>query len=265
MPFTACFDSLRPKKNMQTAPMAGNSGINQMWSRKNMYELSAVSYQPSVKSLNSRVPHPFASFAKGWETTRGCSASLPFQQIHFVHVHRLLVAEEGDDDAEADCGFGGRIGDDEDGEHLPVHPPQPRERHQVQVHGIQDQLNRHQDDDHVAPRQHPDGADDEQRRRNYEVMHGGDLCHTLTLGLRTLGLTRLLSEAVDKQTVRPHFYRDRGPHRTDAHRYPATVRWLQFELALCHAASVQILFFAITTAPTMATSSSSDAISNGSM
>ena len=32
--FTACFDSLRPKKNMQTAPKAGNSGINQMWSRK---------------------------------------------------------------------------------------------------------------------------------------------------------------------------------------------------------------------------------------
>ena len=48
MPFTACFDSLRPKKNMQAAPRAGNSGIIQMWSRKNMYKLSAVSYQPSV-------------------------------------------------------------------------------------------------------------------------------------------------------------------------------------------------------------------------
>jgi hypothetical protein len=28
---------LRPKKNMQAAPKAGNSGINQMWSRKNMF------------------------------------------------------------------------------------------------------------------------------------------------------------------------------------------------------------------------------------
>src|SRR5271165_729866 len=29
-PFTADFDSLRPKKNMQAAPNAGNSGISQM-------------------------------------------------------------------------------------------------------------------------------------------------------------------------------------------------------------------------------------------
>src|SRR5271157_1091370 len=37
MPLTADFFSLRPKKNMQAAPIAGNSGINQMWSRKYMY------------------------------------------------------------------------------------------------------------------------------------------------------------------------------------------------------------------------------------
>src|SRR5271166_4058337 len=105
------------------------------------------------------------------------SAALPLQQIHFVHVHRLLVAEEGDDDAEADRGFGGGVGNHEDREHLPVQSVQPRERHQVQVHGIQDQLNRHQNDDHVAPRQHADGANDEQRRRNNEVMQCGDLSH----------------------------------------------------------------------------------------
>ena len=35
---------------MQAAPKAGNSGINQMWSRKNIFELSAVSYQLSAAS-----------------------------------------------------------------------------------------------------------------------------------------------------------------------------------------------------------------------
>src|SRR5271166_1926688 len=52
--------------------------------------------------------------------TRRSSAALPFQQIHFVHVHRLLIAEEGDDDAQADRGFGGGVGDHENREHLPL-------------------------------------------------------------------------------------------------------------------------------------------------
>ncbi len=37
MPLTADLVSLRPKKNMQAAPIAGNSGINQMWSRKYIF------------------------------------------------------------------------------------------------------------------------------------------------------------------------------------------------------------------------------------
>ena len=49
MPFTADFDSLRPKKNMQAAPNAGNSGINQMCSRKNIISSGSAGLQARVK------------------------------------------------------------------------------------------------------------------------------------------------------------------------------------------------------------------------
>src|SRR5580658_479210 len=78
------------------------------------------------------------------------SGLLPLQQIHFVHVNRLLVTEEGDQDTEANGGFGGGVGDYKNREHLAVQGagttaqagwhalPVARESHQVQVHGIQD-------------------------------------------------------------------------------------------------------------------------------
>ena len=87
----------------------------------------------------------------------------------------------------------------------PLHAAQGlREGDQIDVHRIQDQLDRHQDDHDIAPGQHPDGADQQQRRAQGQVM-----------------------------------YRR-------------------------HGCIVQILFFAITTEPTTATSSSTLAISNGS-
>ena len=33
---TVCFCNLRPKKNMTVAPKAGNSGMSQMWDKKNI-------------------------------------------------------------------------------------------------------------------------------------------------------------------------------------------------------------------------------------
>ena len=44
----------------------------------------------------------------------------PFQNVDFVGQHGSLVAEQRDQDAEADGGFGRRYRDHEDREDLPV-------------------------------------------------------------------------------------------------------------------------------------------------
>ena len=53
----------------------------------------------------------------------------------------------------------------------------PRERHQVQVHGVQNQFDRHQDDDHVAARQHADHAQQKQGCAEDQVMQRRDVQH----------------------------------------------------------------------------------------
>ena len=72
---------------------------------------------------------------------------------------------------EADGRFGRGDRDDEDREHLADRVLQlARERHQVDVHRVQHQLDRHEDDDDVAADHHADDADDEQRRRQEHVV-----------------------------------------------------------------------------------------------
>ena len=46
-----------------------------------------------------------------------------------------------------------------------------RKGHQVDVHGVEDQLDGHQNDHDVAARQHADGADEQQRRAQGQVMN----------------------------------------------------------------------------------------------
>src|SRR5579871_5991323 len=88
----------------------------------------------------------------------------PFQQVHFVDVDRLFIAEEGNQNAEADRGFGGGVGNNENRKNLPMlRAPETGERDQVQVYGVQNQFNRHQHDDDVAPREHADNAQQKQR------------------------------------------------------------------------------------------------------
>src|SRR5215470_13262153 len=110
-------------------------------------------------------------------SARAIAALLPLQQINFVYVDRLLVAEEGDQDAEADGSFRGGIGDDKDGKDLSVKAVETRESHQVQVDGVQDQFDRHQDDDHITASEHTDDAQDEQGRGYDQVMDSGNGSH----------------------------------------------------------------------------------------
>src|SRR6476660_7504472 len=95
----------------------------------------------------------------------------PLQQVDLVGLHRFFVAEQRDEDAQPDGGLGYRVGNDEDHEDLPAHVLQMlRESDQVDVDGVQDQLDRHQDNDDVASRQNPDGSDQQERGAQYQVV-----------------------------------------------------------------------------------------------
>src|SRR5215472_16442782 len=140
----------------------------------------------SVEAVPPRPPGGGTASVQGPSTNRYClnpecqepmAALLPFQQINFVYVDRLLVAEEGDQDAEADGGFRGGIGDDKDGKDLSVKAVETRESHQVQVDGVQDQFDRHQDDDHITAGEHTDDAQDEQGGGYDQIMDSGNGGH----------------------------------------------------------------------------------------
>src|SRR5664280_899674 len=163
-----CGSSVLPNSSISAAPRSGNRGISQMVSRK------------------------FTLF-------------LPLQQVDFIRLHGFLIAEQRDQDAQPYRRFGHRVGDHEDSEDLSVDILQRvRKGDQVDVHRVEDQLDRHQNDHDIAPRQHADGADEQQGRAQGQIMNR------------------------------------------------------------CNRVHGQILFFAITTEPTTATSSRTEAISNGS-
>src|SRR2546421_4169511 len=99
------------------------------------------------------------------------SCRLPLQQIHFVRQHRFAVAEKSDDDSEADGSLRGSIGNDEKREDLSSYVTvQTGKGDQVDVHGIQNQLDGHEHDDNVAPRDDSDHADDEEREAEEQVV-----------------------------------------------------------------------------------------------
>src|SRR4051812_19469257 len=80
---TTAFGRRLPRKSITAAPARGIRGMSQMRSRKFIVLTS------------------------------------PFQNVDFVGQHRSLVAEQRDEDAETDCGFGHRYRDHEDRKDLP--------------------------------------------------------------------------------------------------------------------------------------------------
>src|SRR5579862_394671 len=128
------------------APSRGSNGMNAMWSRK------FITPAASIKVLRS-----------------------PLQKINLIRVHRLFVAEEGDDQAQAHGGFGGGVGNHEDGEHLTVHVMKHlRKSHQVDVHRVQDQFDGHENNDHVAAGEHADHADGKKSGAEIEIPTDGN-------------------------------------------------------------------------------------------
>src|ERR1700680_3273457 len=103
---------------------------------------------------------------------------LPLQQIHFVHINRLLISEEGDQYAETNSRFGRRISNHKNGEHLAVQTaPVTRESNQVQVYRIEDQFNRHQHHNHVPASEHTDHAQQKQGRAQDQIVQSRDVEH----------------------------------------------------------------------------------------
>src|ERR1039458_378559 len=134
----------RPKKSITAAPMSGTSGISQMRSRK------------------------FIVTSSSW-------SGLPFQEIDLVDQHRLLIAEQRDENAQTYGRLGHGHGDHKDRENLPVERLQvAAEGHQVQVDGVENQLDRHHDDDDIAAQQNAEGADEQQSDAEDQVVSGCD-------------------------------------------------------------------------------------------
>src|SRR5579862_2426673 len=97
---------------------------------------------------------------------RGKFAAIsPPHQVEFIRVDRGAVAENGQDDAQPNRGFGGRHHHDEKDDGLTVDgTPRPAQRDEGQVDRVEHQLDRHEDDDDVAPQHHAGHADTEQDR-----------------------------------------------------------------------------------------------------
>src|SRR6476619_632259 len=91
-------------------------------------------------------------------------------------VQRATLPEEGDREREADRGLARRYSNDKYREHLAGQIGQAaRERDQVEVDGVQHELDRHENRQEVPPDEHAQKSDREQEERNDEVVVDGDV------------------------------------------------------------------------------------------
>src|SRR5580700_29862 len=125
--------------------------------------------------------------SSGRKTMASYMPPLAFHQIDVFNRDRTAVAEIGDEDGEPDRGF--RRGDRQHDQRIDLADDvaeKRRERHQVDVDGEQDQLDRHQNDDDVlAVEKDAENPEREQDRGDRQIVtepdgHGRP-CPDLTL------------------------------------------------------------------------------------
>src|SRR5690606_22039650 len=100
--------------------------------------------------------------------SRGISASTgsPFESRERLGVERLPMAEQGNDEREADGRLGGGDGHHEEGDDLPVHGALlAAEGHEGQVHRVQHDLDGEQQRDDVAAQEDAGRAEGEEQPR----------------------------------------------------------------------------------------------------
>src|SRR5262245_25241532 len=127
---------------------------------------------PPDRDLDSRRPNVALSRnpANG-SSAIAVSTSSPFERGEGLGIERLPVAEQADDQRQADGGLGGGHGHDEEGDDLAVDvallPPEGDER---EVDGVEHDLHRQQQRDQVAAQEHPCRADGEEQARQRQVV-----------------------------------------------------------------------------------------------
>src|SRR5690625_1162147 len=153
-----------------------------------MIEKSAASTRPPLvtscapRSPSARPKKP-ATIApsNGKNTMATSSTASALHQVDVFDSDGAPVAEEDHQDRQSDRRLGGRHRQHEEGEDLPHKVVQVgREGHQVDVHGQQHELDRHQDDDHVlAVQEDAQDPQSEEDRGNRHVMAEPDLQHQI--------------------------------------------------------------------------------------
>src|SRR5580704_899410 len=113
----------------------------------------------------------------------------PFEEVHLVGLNSFAIAEEGEDDAQADAGLGGGGGKDEESEYLAGNIAEDAgEQDEVNVDGVENQLDGHQNDDDVAARHDTDAANQKERQAEEKIVlrrHHGSSVLFLFLAMTT--------------------------------------------------------------------------------
>src|SRR5258706_3009248 len=117
-----------------------------------------------------------ASGSAMMRTTRSCTRLTQLASsahgVVLVDERRLAVAEDGDDDREADGRLGGGDGHDHQRDHRAVTlqiGDERAERHDAEIHRIEHQLDGHQHRDRVPAGEEPERPDGEQRAGERQV------------------------------------------------------------------------------------------------
>src|SRR5438128_4731000 len=102
---------------------------------------------------------------------------LPFQDIDLIYPDRFFIPIKRDDYPQADGCLGGGHYDNENSKNLSGQRIRvasvlqiTREGDEVQIRRVQDQLDGHEDDDYVSPRQNSRYADDEEHGANHQEL-----------------------------------------------------------------------------------------------
>src|SRR5687767_2880485 len=144
--------SFLPKKRMTTNDSAGSSGMSQAFSARPA-DAAEMAVSAAAASIFSAL-----------------------HQVDLVEIDADPVAVDEQDDGETHADLGGGDGDHEQGEDLSGGVVQPGgERHQVDVHGVQHELDAHEHHDAVAPSQHSVDPDAEQEGGQHQVLRDGHL------------------------------------------------------------------------------------------
>src|SRR5687767_2757362 len=98
------------------------------------------------------------------------SAASVFQRVQLVDLNGHPLAEERDDDGEADGDFGGGDSQDEEDENVSVHRAvETRERDEPQGRRDEHQLEAHEDDEGVTANEHAEQSNREEQHADRDV------------------------------------------------------------------------------------------------